>query len=240
MRQSTILICSTILFFACLPSELGNANPSAESISYGSGGCGKLEGGQQLPCEGANFEAFTWFACALGRTYLHPLIADTIAEAYGALRARYPERRWQYGDFSKQHGGPLSPHRTHQNGRAADFFFPVVDEQGAAAQVPINVFNHFGYGLNFRPDGRLGTMTVDWNALADHLLALEAAGKPRGVSIQKILLNHPLQTTFFREAPAVRHLKPRFNRKAVWSPHNEHYHVVFDIPAKHKRPLGCE
>lgn len=240
MRRWTILVWCTAFFATWLVCKHGEADPTSRSISYGSGGCGKLTGGQQVPCTGANFEAFTSLACVRGRTYLHPLIADTIAESYADLRARHPTRRWQYGDLGKKHGGPMGPHRTHQNGRAADFFFPVLDETGEAVKIPINASNQFGYGLDFSRQGQLDSTTIDWNAMADHLLALDAAGRHRGVTIKRILLAPALQTVFLRKAPAVRHLKPRFNKRRTWSLHDEHYHVLFDVPTKYKRPLRCD
>lgn len=239
-KSATTLIWLIAVIATCFGCSQRNGAQRSESVSYGSGGCGKLTGGQQVPCSAENFEAYTSLACTLGRNYLHPLVAETITEAYRDLHAPYPQRMWQYGDLGKKQGGRLKPHRTHQNGRAADFFFPILDEQQAPARVPIGLLNKMGYGLDFSSEGELDSMTVDWSAIADHLLALDTAGKSRGVSLARIILAPELQTTLFKEVLGMRRLERRFNKQRAWVVHDEHYHVVFDIPAKYRRPLGCE
>jgi penicillin-insensitive murein endopeptidase len=216
-----------------------SANADQRALSLGAGRCGKLVGGVALPCSAPLFEAFSGAACVGGRNYLHPLVQQTVVEAYGALAAQHRDRRWQYGEMGKAEGGPLWPHRTHQNGLSADFFFPVVDAVGAPALVPISVLNKYGYGLDFDSRGRLGELSVDWAALADHLVALERAGRGRGVRITRVILAPGLRRTLLREAPAARRFADRFNQRPAWVLHDEHYHVDFSIPAPLRRPLRC-
>lgn len=218
----------------------GAAEPGSErAISFGGGSCGRLQGGVALPCRGPNFEAFARTACAAGRNYLHPLVRDTVVDAYRTVAAQHPRRTWQYGETGKQAGGRLWPHRTHQNGLAADFFVPVVTSRGEPAQVPISLFNKLGYGLEFDRKGTLGGLRIDWRALGDHLLALESAGRAHGVRIERIILTPDFHQALLDGAPAVRRLAPLLMKREAWVRHDEHYHVDFEIPEPLHKALSC-
>ncbi len=215
------------------------ATAQTPAIAYGSGGCGKLEGGEAMPCSGENFEVYTTTACVLGRNFLHPLVQQTLVEAYAALKKQEPERRWQFGELGKASGGPLWPHKTHQNGLSADFFMPVLNARGEAALLPIVAVNRFGYGLEFNRRGALGTLYVDWKALARHLLALETAGASRGVSIERVIVTPDFHQVLFERAPELSPLRPKFMQREAWVRHDEHYHVNFVIPDALRKPLRC-
>lgn len=210
-----------------------------EAFSFGDGRCGKLQGGVPLPCRGANFESFAQTACTLGRNYLHPLVRDTVFDAYRALAVSHPTRAWQYGETGKAQGGALWPHKTHQNGLAVDFFVPVVDGAGRPAKLPISLFNKLGYGLEFRRDGRLGELRIDFRAIAAHLLVLDAAGREREVRIERVILTLDFHRALFEQAPELRRLAAKFMQREAWVRHDEHYHVDFGIPQRLRRPLSC-
>lgn len=215
---------------------------AGEALSHGKGGCGKLEGGVKLPCEGKNFEAFSSMACGLGRTWLHPDVAATLLDAFAALEASHPARHWQYAELGLEHGGPLRPHRTHQSGVAADFFVPVIDAANAPSQVPIRARQKFGYALEFDAKGRLPgeSLRVDFKALAAHLLALEHAGKKHQVRIERVILTPDFHRALFAAEPKLASMRARFMLKEAWVRHDEHYHVDFALPAHLHRPLRCD
>ncbi|MBI5495065.1 MAG: penicillin-insensitive murein endopeptidase [Deltaproteobacteria bacterium] len=215
---------------------VAHADPA---LSFGDGACGRLTGGVALPCAGPNFEAATSLTCKLGRHHLHPRVRDTLVDAWAALAVTHPRRRWQYGEMGWLKGGKFRPHHTHQAGRSADFFFPAVDAAGAPTTLDANPANLFGYNLHFHTDGRLGEDAFDGAALADHLLALEAAGRARGVRIRLIIMDAPFRERALAARPALRALQERFSRKPVWIAHDQHYHVEFDLPAQLRRPLRC-
>ncbi len=226
-------------WFALGGPLLADAATREHALSYGQGSCGKLSGGTALPCSGPNFEACSVLACALGRNYLHPLATETLLEAYSTLAKQPSSRRWQYGDLGFQNGGRLRPHRTHQSGRAADFFVPVVDAAGAPALVPISATNRFGYGVEFSENGRLGELRIDWHALTDHLLALEAAGRARGVGLERIILAPELRDLLLGADPRAARFRDRFMKGPAWVRHDEHYHVDFSLPPSAVRPMTC-
>jgi penicillin-insensitive murein DD-endopeptidase len=214
-------------------------NEAPSAIAYGGGNCGKLQGGEAMPCSGDNFEAYTETACALGRNFLHPLVQLTLLKSYAAIKAQFPERRWQFGELGRPSGGPLWPHKTHQNGLSADFFVPVLNATKSPASLPILAVNRYGYGLEFNRLGALGTLHIDWKALADHLLALEAAGADRGVSIERVIITPDFHRALFEQAPELLPLRRKFMLREAWVRHDEHYHVDFAIPDAFRKPLRC-
>jgi penicillin-insensitive murein endopeptidase len=225
---------TALFLLALLSSE------PADALSLGRGGCGALQGGAPLACSGANFESATSLTCKLGRHHLHPLVVSTVEDAYALLAQSHPRRRWQYGEMGFKDGGSFKPHHTHQNGRSADFFFPAVDNAGRPDVLPVNPVNLFGYRLHFTRDGHLDAdLHFDATAVADHLLALEKAGRSHGVSIERIILDAAFQARVLKAQPATQALKDRFNKSPVWIAHDQHYHVDFDIPAHLKRPRRC-
>lgn len=230
---------SALALFLLLPSGPGAA---ADALSFGKGGCGKLEGAVKLPCSGENFEAFTSVACGLGRTWLHPDVTATLLDAYAVLAKRDSSRRWQYGDLGLEHGGRLRPHRTHQSGVAADFFVPVLDAADKPASVPIRVRQKYGYALEFDAKGRLAeeALRVDFKAIAAHLLALESAGRKHGVRIERVIVTPDFHRALFAAEPKLSALRSRFMTKEAWVRHDEHYHVDFALPSHLRRPLSCK
>jgi penicillin-insensitive murein DD-endopeptidase len=226
-----------VLFFSGL--VLADDGPSA-ALSFGDGSCGKLRGGIALPCGGANFEAHAVAACTLGRNFLHPLVNLTVVDSYAALAEALPTRRWQYGEMGKQAGGPLWPHKTHQNGLSADFFVPVSDVKSEAVLLKTSALNRFGYDFELTDAGELGALHIDWKAIGAHLLALEAAGKKHGVHIARIIITPDFHQQLLLENPSISHLAPLFMKKEPWVRHDEHYHVDFAIPETLRRPLKCK
>lgn len=213
---------------------------AGEALSFGAGRCGKLTGGMSLPCTGQNFESGSRATCVLGRHHLHPLVVATITDAYALLKASHPGRMWQYGEMGLINGGAFPPHRTHQNGRAADFFFPAMDAQGQPQPLSIHPGNLLGYAIHFAADGSLGSLRLDVAALVDHLAALEKAGAPRGVKVHRVIIDGPFQRMALKARPDAAAFKERFNKHRVWVAHDQHYHVDFNIPHRLKRPMKCK
>lgn len=211
---------------------------SEPALSYGEGGCGKVTGAVAMPCEGANFRPYSkMLACTFGRNYLHPLVIDTIVDAYGALG---PGRVWQYGDLGSEYGGRFKPHRTHQNGASADFMTPITGADGRPALIPTSCRNKFGYGVEFDAKGSGEHGIVDWKAVGAHLEALLAAGAKRGVGIKRIILTPEYIPLLQAASPAAKKLDALFVKKQVWVRHDEHYHIDFALPAAATRPLSCK
>ncbi len=209
------------------------ATTAAESRCYGTPANGSLEDGCQLPYEGSNFRAYSRLGSALGRTYVHCRVAEVVLAAYENLAARHPELVFVYGETGWASGGSFRPHKTHQNGLSVDFLVPVTGASGGPAALPTHALNKYGYGLEFDTRGKCGELTIDFEAVGAHLLALRRAADARGVGIARVILAPDLQPLLKRTRawPALEGWLPLSERPA-WVRHDDHYHVDFDVPCR--------
>ena len=221
------------LFFSAFLCFLLADVYGAESTCYGTTSKGRLEHGVQLPGEGENFVAYSSFAIIIGRTYVHTKVRDIIVDAYEALEKGMPEKVFKYGETGLKEGRRFRPHKTHQNGLSVDFIVPVMDRNGRSVHLPTNVFNKFGYSVEFDETGKYGDFRIDFEALAGHIYALHNAAQEHGVRIKRIIFDPKLQPSLFKTeyGPYVKD-NIKFSRKRSWVRHDEHYHVDFDIQCK--------
>jgi hypothetical protein len=155
---------------AMLVTTVSVAQPQT-STCYGTYWNGRMEGSVQLPLEGKNFRTYSKAGSELGRTYVHSAVHDIVLAAYAGAEKLASETLFVYGETALKQGGPFPPHRTHQTGLSVDFFVPVRDAAGRPAALPISPTNKWGYDIAFDAIGRLGDLTIDFDALAEHLYA---------------------------------------------------------------------
>ena len=204
----------------------------APSRSHGTPANGRLENGKRLPSRGDNFRAYSSLGTLLGRNAVHGAVRDAVVDAYAALAASRPEARFVYAETGWPNGGRLRPHVTHRNGMAVDFHVPVSDTDGDPRWLPTYPWNLWGYGLEFDAQGRLDDLRIDFDAMAAHLLALEAAGQKRGLRIEVVIFDPPMHRLLFAaEGMAAMRSRVRFTPREAWVRHDEHYPVVF-APAR--------
>ena len=217
-----------VLAFAL--SAVGDA---VASTCYGTVARGRLEGGVQLPLEGANFLPYSRLGVQMGRTYVHAAVRDAVVDAYRALGTTARGRVFVYGETGKESGGEIKPHRTHQSGLSVDFMVPVADASGASVPLPGNVFNKFGYGLEFDAAGTAGDLKIDFEALAEHLYQLQVAAKRRGMPIARVIFDPQLSRLLFKTKRGAELEKTLpFMKRPAWIRHDEHYHVDFALPCR--------
>ncbi len=204
-----------------------------ESKCYGTADKGYLEKGRQLPSSGNNFSAYSVVGIMLGRNYVHSKVHRVVLEAYRQLETKAPSKLFIYGESGFKNGGKFRPHKTHQNGLSVDFFVPVMNESGQSIALPITLFNTFGYGIEFLGTGKYSDLTVDYDAMAQHLLALNSAAKTNGIKIWRVIFDNQLQKELFK-TPLGNTLKQNvaFSTKKPWVRHDEHYHVDFTMPCE--------
>lgn len=206
-----------------------------ESLCYGTTSNGRLEGGVALPASGKNFESYSSLGNLLGRTYVHSRVRKVIINAYKSLDKSHPDEVFMFGETGWKEGGRFKPHKTHQNGLSVDFMVPVLNAQGRSTYLPTGVTNKFGYAIEFDAKGRYGEYTIDFEALAAHLVALHQAALAEGIEIARVIFAPELQPYLFRTVDGAylqKHLQ--FSRKRAWVRHDEHYHVDFKVGC---RPL---
>lgn len=204
-----------------------------QSVCFGTVARGALEGGCELPADGANFTSYSALGRVLGRTFVHCLVRDIVVVAYRDLEASHGELRFVYGETGWKAGGEFKPHRTHQNGLSVDFFVPVRNERDKSVPLPTNILNKWGYDVEFSNEGRTDEYTIDFEALALHLAALNRAAKASGARLEKVILAPELQPRLksakaWREIATEIPLSPR----PSWIRHDEHYHVDFAVPCQ--------
>lgn len=204
---------------------------SAESRCFGTTANGHLEGGVSMPSSGENFVSYSYLAGFLGRTYVHSSVKAIILNAYKRLEKEEPSKVYKYAESGYQKGGKFKPHKTHRNGLSVDFMTPVVDSKGKSEVLPTNPFNKYGYDIEFDSHGKYKDVTIDYEALAAHIIALDKEAKKAGFGLWRVIFDPKLQPNLFRTkygAYLKKHV--RFSKKPAWVRHDEHYHVDFKVP----------
>jgi penicillin-insensitive murein DD-endopeptidase len=218
---------------ACLALLTAAAPAFAGSKCYGTTANGKIDGAVQLPSRGANFSAYSDAGVAIGRTYVHQKVSETVVAAYRELEQMSPDSKFVYGETGWKNGGPFKPHRTHQNGLSVDFFVPVRDRRGQSTVLPTNVTNKFGYEIEFDADARFGEYEIDFNALSAHLYVLDQTAKRFDTPIRLVIFEPSYLPRLLKtqHGPYLR-ANIAFMQKPAWVKHDEHYHVDFAIPCQ--------
>lgn len=208
----------------------------ADSVCYGTASNGRLEDGVQLAKSGPNFEPYSSLGVAAGRTYVHSKVARVVSDAYSSLARSEPKVKFVYGESGWKDGGRIKPHRTHQNGLAVDFMVPVRDAEGGSATLPSGVWNKFGYGIEFDAKGRFEDLTIDFDAIAEHLYVLHAAAKAKGIGVERVIFDPALVPKLYmtRRGEFLRD-NINFMKGQAWVRHDEHYHVDFAVSCKPKK-----
>lgn len=223
------LLISSMLIF-CLFSY---AVIAEESTCYGTTSKGRLENGVELPKSGKNFLSYSNIARLAGRTYVHSQVNSIIIKAYESLETEQPDKVFKYAETGFEEGGQFKPHKTHRNGLSVDFMTPVMDKSGKSTHLPTHPLNKFGYNIEFDNKGSYEDYTIDYIALAAHIVALHQEAKAQGVNLWRVIFAPELQPNLFKTQYGTylkRHVL--FSKKRSWVRHDEHYHVDFDIPCK--------
>ena len=219
-----------IVLIICMLSALVQAK---ESTCYGTTSKGRLDKGIALPSSGQNYVGYSNIARLAGRTYVHSQAADIIVNAYKFLELEQPDKIFKYAETGFEEGGQFKPHKTHRNGLSVDFMTPVLDESGQSVHLPTHPLNKFGYNIEFDSKGQYEEYSIDYVALAAHVVALHQEALSQGVDLWRVIFDPKLQSELFKTPYGpylIKHIQ--FSKKRSWVRHDEHYHVDFDIPCK--------
>ena len=224
MRLRSV-VAGMLLLAAC-------AAVRAESVCHGSVSRGRIDNAVALPAQGPNFQAYSQLGVSLGRTYVHSRVRDIVLDAYQASAAALPGKTFVYGETGTAQGGPIRPHRTHQNGLSVDFFVPVTDPAGHSLPLPGSMANKFGYDIEFDAKGRYAGYAIDFEAIGEHLYQLDLAARRHGSGLALVIFDPPYLPRLFatRHGAALRGL--HFMQGRAWVRHDEHYHVDFALPCR--------
>jgi len=169
-----------------------------------------------------------------GRTYTNSKVRDIVIAAYDSHEKSMPDNIFVYGETGWPSGGRFKPHKTHQNGLSVDFMTPVT-KAGRSVPLPVSLSNKLGYNIEFDASGHYKEFTIDFEAMANHLMELNRAASERNVKIWRVIFDPKLQPFLFKatQGEYLRNLV-QFSQKPAWVRHDEHYHVDFIINC---RPL---
>lgn len=209
------------------------------SVCYGNTINGRLENGKRLRYSGPNYRAYHIAGFVTGRTFMHSSVRDTLRDAYAALEKSDPELRFVYAETGWRRGGRFWPHRTHANGTSVDFMVPVRTDKGKVTEIESSVLNKLGYAITFDDEGRRSGSRIDFEAMAQHLLALDTAARAHGIRIGRVIFEPPLHRLLFASASG-RGLESRmtFMKRPAWVRHDQHYHIDFVVPCRENQPAG--
>lgn len=212
-----------------------NSNDTLTSESIGTVSNGQLKNGKLLPFEGTNYRHFDTACYLQDRAYLNDKLLSAVLETYTHFEIIRPKRRFTIMECSGKHGGPLHPHRTHQNGLSIDFMMPLLKDGAPCYDYDNTGQEH--YLLDFNDAGQLTQDTavaIDFELVAQHILVLDSIGKPKGVGVKKVIINTDLKDELFAGKYGkklmssgiyvVQSLTPLINGL-----HDDHYHVDFGI-----------
>lgn len=218
-----VVLLTWLLFFLPKPTEA--------SQCFGLTSKGALAQAVKLPLSGTNYTTYSYIAAAAGRTYVHQKVANIVVASYAELAVTNSDKVYKYAETGFKHGGEFKPHKTHQNGLSIDFMTPVINLADESVHLPTHVLNRFGYDIEFDERDHFGELTIDYDALAAHIVALDKAAKAHDAKIWRVIFDPELQPNLF----ATQHGKYltesiTFSTKRSWVRHDEHYHVDFEIP----------
>ncbi len=232
--KRSLLAISLISLLLALPEVLHKN--SGESTSIGSVRNGKLKQAYLVPWSGPNFRYFSFFSYyILNYGYVHSKVHRIVLDAYETCDRTCPGIRFKYMHFSRKRGGQMLVHWTHQNGMSADFM--VVKQKDGKQHRLLDRFGFLHYGLDFNETGHAQiapNISIDFETIGKHILALDDAASAHGMRIRKILLRVELLDELYATAAGqevrergifiVPRLPDMVNRV-----HDDHYHVDFEF-----------
>lgn len=229
-----ILLIITVLLIGCAPNIF--YSNSGVSISTGTPGNGSMENAYQINYKTDNsryFSPMSYFL--LGTCYVNSRLYQTIKDSYQECEKTCPGIDFRLMECSTKKGGKVLVHRTHRNGLSADFMVPKI-KKGEQ----IKLYDRIGlwhYLLNFDDSGELSLnkkVTIDFDTMGKHLIALDNAAKKNGLVISKVILKIELKDDFFNTEYG-KEIKRRgiyFAQnlsKSINMVHDDHYHVDFKL-----------
>ena len=209
------------------------SSQAKESQCFGTTSHGRIENSIQLPIKGDNFVIYNSLGNLLGRNYVHSKVYDAVINSYQQIAQSYPRLKYKYGETGWKNGEDFKPHKTHQNGLSVDFMVPVIDEKMQSVYFPSNLSHKFGYGVEFGSNSKYGDYTIDYEALALHLVQLHKESLKQGIDIRRVIFAPEYWEKLLQTSQG-KYLQKNisFMKNKAWIRHDEHYHVDFNVKCK--------
>ena len=93
--------------------------------------------------------------------------------------------------------------------------------------------NKFGYGIEFDSRARFENLTIDFEAIAEHLYALHQAAKAEGIGVKRAIFDPAFIPKLYetKRGDFIR-ANIAFMKGHAWIRHDEHYHVDFSVSCR--------
>ncbi|WP_441292287.1 penicillin-insensitive murein endopeptidase [Sorangium sp. KYC3313] len=215
------------------PRSLGPARekaaPKAPASSVGHPNEGRLEGGVRLDTSRKDIRVVPAYAGADVRWGL-PALVGMVERAARGVAKRFPGAVLDVGDLSRQRGGDVHRHNSHESGRDVDLGLYALDARGKQVHAPI--FLRFNARLaSTNVPGARFDLPRNW-LLVQHLLT-----DPRA-HVSHIFIADPLRSALIAHAKRIGVSRALVVRAqlAMMQPtgaeaHDDHMHVRISCPA---------
>lgn len=218
-------VSTLVLVLYIFPDLLLFWEKPVPSVSQGHIAKGTLAEGKRVNFRGENFSTYSFPLYLIGRTFAHEKVRSTILDAYAICETTSPETKYILGEIGWKNGGDFLPHRTHQKGTSVDFMSPYLKYEKSFSRN--NIFNLWGYKMEFDEEGETDKYQMDFEAIAQHLYALKRAARINGLVIQKVIFDPVLRKHLRKTSVWSKISSLPFSHKRVTWRHDDHYHVDF-------------
>ncbi|WP_437964812.1 penicillin-insensitive murein endopeptidase [Sorangium sp. So ce260] len=204
------------------------AAPKAPAASVGHPNEGRLEGGVRLDSSRKDIRVVPAYAHADVRWGL-PALVGMIERAARGVARRFPGAVLEVGDLSRQRGGEVHRHNSHESGRDVDLGFYALDGRGKQVHAPHFLRFNARLASTNMPGARFD-LPRNW-LLVQHLLT-----DPRA-HVSHIFISDPLRHALLAHAKRIgvsRALLVRAQLAMMQptgaEPHDDHMHVRISCP----------
>ncbi|XYH94310.1 penicillin-insensitive murein endopeptidase [Sorangium sp. So ce1128] len=204
------------------------AAPRTPASSVGHPNEGRLEGGVRLDTSRKDLRVVPAYAHADVRWGL-PALVGMIERAARGVARRFPGAMLDVGDLSRQHGGEVHRHNSHESGRDVDLGFYALDARGKQVHAPFFLRFNARLASTNMPGARFD-LPRNW-LLVQHLLT-----DPRA-RVSHIFISDPLRSALLAHAKRIgvsRALLVRAQLAMMQptgsEPHDDHMHVRISCP----------
>ncbi|WP_437807932.1 penicillin-insensitive murein endopeptidase [Sorangium sp. So ce1078] len=204
------------------------AAPKTPAASVGHPNEGRLEGGVRLDSSRKDIRVVPAYAHADVRWGL-PALVGMIERAARGVARRFPGAVLEVGDLSRQRGGEVHRHNSHESGRDVDLGFYALDGRGKQVHAPHFLRFNARLASTNMPGARFD-LPRNW-LLVQHLLT-----DPRA-HVSHIFISDPLRHALLAHAKRIgvsRALLVRAQLAMMQptgaEPHDDHMHVRISCP----------
>lgn len=210
----------------------GNDKPTKIGGSVSNG---TLENAKLLPFSGKNYHYFDTNSYLAGRAFTSDKVLNAMLKTYELLETQVPGTAFCVMECSKEHGGKIFPHRTHQNGLSVDFMMPLVRENKPYYELDSIGQTH--YLLDFDNKGRYlkdTSVSIDFELVARHILLLNEQAQKQGIYVSKVIIKIALKDKLYAGEHGKKLLASGIYVVQSLTPsidavHDDHYHIDFDL-----------